>query len=238
MALEVPVHDPNAVRGREAIGHLTNERQHLRRGEPSIPPELVGKRLAVQQLHREQHDLADSPSRVSVPEDIVDTTDVRVRHLSRQVHLALEQHDRALVRGDVRQDGLERDPLAQFEILRLVELAHATFRQVADDAEAEGDDVARAKHGGPRRPRLNHWGAGCVVIERALRRGRRNGLELATKQALDREMRIDARDHLLRLHGLRDEIHRAGFEPPDFVLRVAECGQEDHRGVAGFGIRP
>ncbi len=159
VALEVPVHDPNAVRGRQAGGHLTNDRQDLRRGEPSVPPELVGKRLAVQQLHREHHDLAGRPvtrSRVSVPEDIVDTTDVRVRHLSRQVHLALEQQDRTLVSRDVRQDGLERDPLAQFEILRLVELAHAAFRKVADDAEAERDDVASSKHRGPRCPSLNH----------------------------------------------------------------------------------
>ena len=169
MALEVAVHDPDAVRGREAIRHLTNDRQDLRRGEPSVPPELVGQRLAVQQLHRENHDLAGRPvarSRVSVPEDIVDSTDVRVRHLSRQVHLALEQQDRALVSGDVRQDGLERDPLAQFEILRLVELAHAAFRKVADDAEAEGDDVASSKHRGPRRPSLGHSESGCVVLRR------------------------------------------------------------------------
>ena len=239
VALEVPVHDPNAVRGRQAGGHLTNDRQDLRRGEPSVPPELVGQRLAVQQLHRENHDLAGrsvTRSRVSMPEDIVDTTDVRVRHLSRQVHLALEQQDRTLVSGDVRQDGLERDPLAQFKILRLVELAHAAFRKVADDAEAERDDVASSKHRGPRRPSLNHSGAGRVVIGPAERRGRWNGLELAVKQALDPEMRIDARDHLLRLDGLRDEIHRAGFESPHFVLRVVERGQEDHRRVPGFGI--
>ena len=58
VALEVPVHDPDAVRGREAVGHLTDDREGLRRGEPSISPELVGERLAVQQLHREEHDLA------------------------------------------------------------------------------------------------------------------------------------------------------------------------------------
>ena len=58
VALEVAVHDANPVRGRQAGGHLPNERQDLRRGEPSVPPELVGKRLAVQQLHREEHDLA------------------------------------------------------------------------------------------------------------------------------------------------------------------------------------
>ena len=96
VALEVAVHDPHAVRGREAIRHLTNDRQDLRRRRPSVPPELVGQRLAAQQLHRENHDLAGrlvTRSRVAVPEDVVDATDVRVRHLSRQVHLALEQQD-------------------------------------------------------------------------------------------------------------------------------------------------
>ena len=88
------------------------------------------------------------------------------------MHLALEQQDRTLVSGDVRQDGLERDPLAQFEILRLVELAHAAFGKVADDAEAEGDDVASPKDGGPGRPSLDQSGAGRVVIGQAVRRGR------------------------------------------------------------------
>ena len=169
---------PDAVRGGQASRHLADERQDLRGGEPSIPPELVGKRLAVQQLHREKHDLVArsvaARSRASVAEDVVDATDVRVRHLSRQVHLALEQHDRSLVTGDVRQDGLERDPLAQFEILRLVELAHAAFRQVADDAEAEGDDVACSKDGGPWRPSLSRRRAGGVVIAPVLLARQRN----------------------------------------------------------------
>ena len=52
-------------------------------------------------------------------------------------------------RRDVRQDGLERDPLVQLEILRLVELAHATLRQEPHDAESEGDDVTGPEHGGP-----------------------------------------------------------------------------------------
>ena len=41
----------------------------------------------------------------------------------------------------MRQDGLERDPFAQFEIFCLVQLAHATFGKVTHDAEARGDDV-------------------------------------------------------------------------------------------------
>ncbi len=134
--------------------------------------------------------------------------------------------------GDVRQDGLERDPLVQLEILGLVELAHAAFREVADDAEAEGDDVTGPKDGGPRRPSLDRWGDGRLVIVRSLRRGRRRCLDLATEQALNREMGIDPRDHLFRLDGLRDEIHRARFEASYSVLRVVECRQEDHGRVA------
>ena len=94
------------------------------------------------------------------------------------------------------------------------------------------------KTGRPRRPsRRPTRGAGRVVIGPARRRGR---CDTASSWRRSRrwiaEMGVDARDHLLRLDGLRDEIHRAGFEPAHLVLRVVERGQEDHRGVAGFGI--
>ena len=80
-------------------------------------------------------------------EHVVDSTDVGMRHLPRQMHFPLEQQDRAFVIGDGRQDGLQRDVFVQLQILRLVELAHAASRQVADDAKARGDDIARAKDG-------------------------------------------------------------------------------------------
>ena len=57
LALEVPMHDPDTVRRRQAGGHLPDNGQDLGGREPPIPPELVGQRLAVQQLHREKHDL-------------------------------------------------------------------------------------------------------------------------------------------------------------------------------------
>ena len=68
------------------------------------------------------------------------------------------------------------------------------------------------------------------------RTGYRLRFDLAMEQSLDREMRIDARDHLFRLDGLRDEIHRARFEPANAVLRVVERGHEDHGSVAGLRI--
>ena len=171
-----------------------------------------------------------------MPKDIVDAADVRVRHLSRQVHLALEPDDRALVSSNVRQDGFERDPLAQLEILGLVKLAHPAFRQEADDAETEGDDLASPEDGLTGRPGLTRLGAcGIVGVGRRCR-GRRTCLDLPTEQPLDREMGIDARDHLLPLDRLRDEIHRARFEAPYTILRVIECRHEDHRGVTGVWI--
>ena len=67
------------------------------------------------------------------------------------------------------------------------------------------------------------------------RRSRRC-LDLVLKQALDPEMRVDARDDLFRLDRLRDEIHRARFEPPHALFRVGERGHEDHGGVAGLRV--
>ncbi len=136
----------------------------------------------------------------------------------------------------MRQDGFERDPLAQLEILGLVELAHPAFRQEADDAETEGDDLASPEDGLTGRPGLARLGAcGSVGVGR-LCRGRRTCLGLPTEQPLDGEMGIDARDHLFPFDRLRDEIHRARFEAPYTILRVIECRHEDHGGVTGVRI--
>ena len=98
--------------------------------------------------------------------------------------------------SNVRQDGFERDPLAQLEILGLVELAHPAFRQEADDAETEGDDLASPEDGLTGRPGLTRLGACGIVGVGRLCRGRRTCLDLPTEQPLDGEMGIDARDHL------------------------------------------
>ena len=79
-------------------------------------------------------------------------------------------------------------------------------------------------------------GDGRLAIVRDSHDAWRHCFDLAMEQSLDREMRIDASDHLFRLHGLRDEIHRACFEPPDSVLRVIERRHEDHGDVTGFRI--
>ena len=74
--------------------------------------------------------------------EVEDATDAGMRDLARQERFALESYNRPLVLGDLGLDGLERDVLVELEILRLVQLAHATARDEADDAKAVGDELS------------------------------------------------------------------------------------------------
>ena len=145
------MHDAGTMRGGEAGRHLPRQRQGLVRGEPSVPLELVGEGLAVQQLHRQDDDLGLFPfgagrrSRL-MPKHVEDPADVRMGHLPGQVHLALEHLDGALVRH-LRQDRLERYPLVELRVLRFVQLAHPALGEKAHDAEAGGHDLAGPEHG-------------------------------------------------------------------------------------------
>ena len=55
-------------------------------------------------------------------------------------------------------------------------------------------------------------------------------------QALQRDMRVDAREHLVALKGFRHEIDRADFEPAHLVFGVVERRKEDHGSLAGFRV--
>jgi len=58
----------------------------------------------------------------------------------------------------------------------------------------------------------------------------------AVLQALEGQMGGDPCDHFLSLTWLRNVIDSAKLEAVDFVVRVAEGGQEEHRGLARGGI--
>ena len=65
-----------------------------------------------------------------------------------------------VVGGDLGPDGLERHPLAQLEVLRLVDLAHAAARDEAHDAVAVGEHVAVGQGGRQGRAAAQ----GCRVV--------------------------------------------------------------------------
>ncbi len=86
--------------------------------------------------------LAGAGSRRPVIGDVEDAADVGVGDLARQLDLAPEAFDRQTVGGDLGAHRLERDALAQLEVLDLVDLAHAALRQEASHPVAAGDDLA------------------------------------------------------------------------------------------------
>ena len=59
-------------------------------------------------------------------------------------------------------------------------------------------------------------------------------------EPLDGEVRVDPRDHLLRLEGLGDEVHGPRLEPAHLLPRLRERGEEDDRGAPRLrvGLQP
>ena len=59
-------------------------------------------------------------------------------------------------------------------------------------------------------------------------------------EPLDGEVRVDARHHLLRLEGLRDEVHRPRLEAAHLLPRLRQRGEEDDGGALRLrvGLQP
>jgi hypothetical protein len=68
-----------------------------------------------------------------------------MRDPPRELDLAQESLHRARVRGDGWPDGLERNAIAENEVVGLVDLAHSSLGDEADDAEPPGEDLAGGK---------------------------------------------------------------------------------------------
>ena len=75
-------------------------------------------------------------------EDVVDAADAGMRHLLRDVHLALEALDRSGLLGDLGTDRLQRDRAGELHILGLVHLAHPALRDEPNYPEPAGEYVA------------------------------------------------------------------------------------------------
>src|SRR6185436_2013765 len=75
-----------------------------------------------------------------VMEEVEGAANVRVRDPARQMDLPPETIERVPPRRDRGEDGLQRDALAELEVLGLVQLAHPAARDEAHDAEALCED--------------------------------------------------------------------------------------------------
>jgi hypothetical protein len=93
-----------------------------------------------------------------VLEQIEGATDVGMGDLARELNFAPEPLPGAFVGSDLRTNGLQRDRLAEDEILRFVQLAHAAAGDESNDAEPVAQQIPR--------PKQRHRGGNVRVITR------------------------------------------------------------------------
>lgn len=223
LALEVAVDDARRVRRRERRGGLAGDRQRLLDRQPAAPLEPRRERLPLEQLHGQEDDRR--PIGLGVVADVEDPADVRVGDLARQVDLALEAVDRPLLGGDRRVHRLERDPLAQVAVLRLVDLAHAAAREEADDPVAAGEDGAGLEDGGRR---------GAAEAAEAAGHRREAASRAARRSARDRRAGRRSRERRRRWRGAGSG--RAGARrPPGVALAAARADEAAAQGPGELG---
>ena len=139
--LEIPVQDAALVGRGEAGAELARDLERLGLREPADPAQQRGEVFPVHVLHREEV----APVRLA---DVVHAADVRMRHLPRRPHLGEEAIEKCLVRREPLRQELQRDRLAELQVVGAVDLPHAAAPDQADDAVALGEDRARREASG------------------------------------------------------------------------------------------
>ena len=131
--------DAALVRRGQAGADLPRHLERALHREPADAAQQRAELLAVDVLHREEGVAVDLV-------DVVDAADVRMRHLPRHPHFAVQLHQPRGIVVDFRGQELERDRLRQLEIVGAIHLAHAAAAETPDDA------VAAAEQGAGRKP--------------------------------------------------------------------------------------
>jgi hypothetical protein len=75
--------------------------------------------------------------------DVVDAADVWMRHLARHADFGVELRQPRRIAIDIAGQELQRDRLSELEVIRAVDLAHASASEPADDAVAAAEDGTR-----------------------------------------------------------------------------------------------
>ena len=123
---------------RRSVGGVGRRRRACR---PPQPPDHVGQRAAVDELHGVEVDAA-------LAADGEDRHDVGVVQARRRPRLVLEALQVARVHRRRERQHLQRHPPIQRDLLRLVDDAHAAPADLADDAEV-AEDARRGRVGRP-----------------------------------------------------------------------------------------
>jgi len=130
------VQDAFRVRGGESGSDAAGDLDGFVVRETADAVEQASQVFAVDILHRDE--VGAFPIA-----DVVDAADVRMRDLPPEADFVVEEIELGCVLRQRGGEELERDLLAEFQIVRAVNLAHPAGSEDADDAIAAVDDRAR-----------------------------------------------------------------------------------------------
>ena len=130
VGLQVAVDDPLAVRRRQRVGDVPGQEHRAAGREAPAAAQVAAQALAHQVLH---HDVG-----VAVGQDaaVDDVDDSGVPDQRRRARLVEEPRDDLLVRGELRQQYLDRRLAGDVLVLAQVDRAHAPLTELGNDPVA------------------------------------------------------------------------------------------------------
>ena len=120
------MHEALVVCGGQAARELHAVLDRLAQGQQAAP-QAFAQRFAVEEL-------GDRVGQAILHADIVDGEDVRMRERRHRLGLALESRHSVGVAGQRRRQDLDGHVATEAGIARAVDLAHAAFAQLVEDA--------------------------------------------------------------------------------------------------------
>jgi hypothetical protein len=134
--LEVAVDDAGGVRAREAAAGLRGHRERHAHVDRALVGHPLVERLALEQLeHQERAPVVEAPR-------VVHVADVGAADGGGGARLAEEALDDDDARGQLLREDLDRDTLADVDVLGLVHGRHPPAAELPRDAVLAGDDGA------------------------------------------------------------------------------------------------
>jgi len=132
------VHDAFLVRGRESGADVARDGQRFVGGEAADAAQQRREVFTVDVLHRDEDVMVDL-------DDVVKPADVRMRDLAAGAGLTIEPRARVVRRAETLGKELQRDGLAEPEIVGAIDLAHSAAPEHGDDAIAAAEDETGAE---------------------------------------------------------------------------------------------
>ena len=124
------------VRRRQTRANLARDFYCLVRRQATDASQQRSQLFALDKFHREEKLTVDLAN-------VVNPTDVRMRHLAGDTHFAIEALHGCGILREIPGKKFKSDRLAQPEIVRAIDFAHAAFAQQTNDAIALCENRSR-----------------------------------------------------------------------------------------------